>query len=301
MLTKPSLSLITCSYGPDLDRCRTLCASVARHVDPAIEHVLIVPRRDRDAFAPLAGDRTRLVTVESILPIGARLLPWQRRWWLTAGSPPVRGWIMQQVTKLAAIDATERDAVVFADSDVVFVRRFEPGMVFEDGGLRLYRAPGPPPKPTHQRWHAAAGRLLGLEPADGYGADYIGQLIAWRRDTVHALRRRISQTAGGKPWASVLCNTLHFSEYILYGVFVEHLLHGQGHRYTDRELCHCSWHHQVRSAADVERFLEQIAPDQVAVLVQSNLGIEPGAYQQKITQLEASSSAVPTKPMGATA
>lgn len=285
-MTEPSLSLVTCSYGPDLDRCRVLCESVERHVHGSIEHVLIVPRRDRDAFETLANGRTRVVNAESILPIRAWQLPFQRRWWLTACSPPVRGWIMQQVTKLAAVEATDRDAIVFADSDVVFIRPFEPGMVFEGDLLRLYRAPGPPPKPTHQRWHRAAGRLLGLEPSDWYGADYIGQLIAWRRDTIRALHDRISRSAGGRPWASVLCNTLHFSEYILYGVFVEHQLDGQGHRFTDRELCHCSWHYSVQSSADVAGFFEKIRPDQVAVLVQSNLGIPPEDYTAMLQRLD---------------
>jgi len=278
------LSLVTCSYGPDYERCKTLCASVERFVDPAIEHVLIVPKRDEAIFGELVNQRTRVVTVESILPIKAWQLPLQRRWWLTLCSPPVRGWILQQLTKLSAANAVTTDAIVFADSDVVFVRPFGVEHVFEGDRLHLQRFPGPPPKPTHQRWHRESGRLLGIEPSDWYGSDYIGQLVTWRCDTLRMMNERITESTG-KHWAKVICNTLHLSEYILYGIYVEHVLGFEEAKAepTSTEICHCSWHyhsHRDEGELDLQAFLDDIKDHQVAVLIQSNLDIDGPVYRR---------------------
>lgn len=286
-MSRSDLSLVTCSYGPDLDRCKALCQSVARYVDQSIEHVLIVPKRDYGLFTPLANARTRVVTVESILPIKVWQLPFQRRWWLTACSTPVRGWILQQLTKLCATEAVTSDAIIFADSDVSFVRPFHASMVYDGDMLHLQRTPGPPPKPTHERWHRESGRLLGLEPCNWYGSDYIGQLVTWRCDTVRQMTQRITETAG-KHWAKVICNTLHLSEYILYGIFVECALGFERARAVpvSEELCHCSWHYHSHSDAgelDVEAFLAELGPKQVAVLIQSNLGVD-ATWQHRLAQ-----------------
>jgi hypothetical protein len=71
-----------------------------------------------------------------------------------------------------------------------------------------------------------------------------------------------------------LCNTLDFSEYILYGVFTEFVLGADaaGH-YTDAEdLCHCSWHYALDTDAQAEDFVGRVGPGHRAVLIQSNLG-----------------------------
>lgn len=276
-----SFAIVTPSYRPDLERCKTLCDSVRRYVDPAIEHVLIVPRRDRSSFEPLTNGRTRLVTVESILPITAMQLPFQRRWWLTAFSLPVRGWILQQLTKLSAVNAVNTDAIMFADSDLVFIRPFSADRVWRNGELRLHRVPGPAPHKTHQRWHRDTGRMMGLEPSDWYGADYIGQLITWRCDTVRSMLEHITKTAD-KHWARLMANMLHLSEYMLYGIYVEHVLHGEGHYYDEHDLCHCSWHYSVNSSDDLMQFLKKATPEHLAVLIQSNLGIEASEYTKMI-------------------
>ena len=282
---RTDLAIVTPSYLPDLDRCRTLCASVERFVDSAIEHVLIVPRRDRHAFAALANERTRIVTVESILPVSAWQLPFQRRWWLTACSLPVRGWILQQLTKLSAVNAVKTDAIMFADSDLVFIRPFSADRVWQDGKLRLHRVPGPAPQPTHERWHRDTGRMMGLPESNWYGADYIGQLITWRCDTVRSMLEHITKTTG-KYWARLMANMLQLSEYMLYGIYVEHVLQGEGHAYIEKDLCHCSWHYDIQTDADIASFFDQaLDPDICAVLMQSNLHIEPARYADHLAKL----------------
>src|SRR6202043_921917 len=82
--------------------------------------------------------------------------------------PPVRGWIQQQVVKLAAIAASEDDVVLVVDSDVEFVRPFTAEMFVRDGTVRFFRKPNQIDKrlPRHMTWHRVARALLGLPPAE---------------------------------------------------------------------------------------------------------------------------------------
>mgnify|MGYP003679248502 CR=1 FL=1 len=153
MNNAPKTTLITCSYGPDFERCKYLCASIERYVDSSTPHLLIVPKRDITLFQPLCSSRTSLISAESILPRFVWQLPFQNRWWITPYSIPVRGWIMQQVTKLSAALAVETESIMFVDSDTVFIRPFNPDDTIRDGKVRLYRFEGGGNIPRRWRWH----------------------------------------------------------------------------------------------------------------------------------------------------
>ena len=148
------------SYRGDLELARDLCLSVDRFLARP-EHILVVPRADLDLFEPLAGARRRIVTVESVLPRGYVQLPIPRRIhvgpfdkrireiWAGPGGV-VRGWIVQQILKLSAPSFTDREVVVFADSDIVLVAPLTVDQLAQDGLVRLYRVQGRPPtcRPT---------------------------------------------------------------------------------------------------------------------------------------------------------
>ena len=102
MVNTSNLALITCSYGPDLERCRRLCASVDKYVPAGIEHTLIVPQRDYSMFAEFKNRRRSLLITEEVVPGRFIQVPMLRKWWLSESRWPVRGWIMQQITKMSA-------------------------------------------------------------------------------------------------------------------------------------------------------------------------------------------------------
>ena len=118
------LALVSCSYAPDFHRCYRLCQSVDRWVSGEIAHRVIVPHKDLALFRPLENSRRSVLAVEDVVPAPFWQVPKTRRWWLDQFGWPVRGWIMQQVTKLSANNATCAEHIVFADSDLVFVRPF---------------------------------------------------------------------------------------------------------------------------------------------------------------------------------
>ncbi|QFU77172.1 hypothetical protein EY643_16750 [Halioglobus maricola] len=265
-----SLEIITCSYGPDLDRCRRLCESIDRHVSGDIRHALVVPARDYKDFISLANERRSVRVVEEVLPSGYRQLPWSDRWWVDNRGWPVRGWMMQQLAKLSADKVTEAELILFADSDLVFVRDFDIALVYSEDLLRLRREPGSAPSRDHIAWHCRSAELLGLAPGYG-GSDYVGQLVTWRRSQLVAMKAHIEQL-GGRPWHRLFARSLRCSEYTLYGMYVEHVARERhGHFYEPGELCHCCWFSE-----DVESLASQqsrIADGSIALLLQSNIGL----------------------------
>ncbi|WP_439105573.1 hypothetical protein [Congregibacter sp.] len=62
------LSMITCSYAPDFNRCERLCLSVDRWVSDEIIHWLVVPKRDLALFKALSNNRRNVVAVEDVVP-----------------------------------------------------------------------------------------------------------------------------------------------------------------------------------------------------------------------------------------
>lgn len=293
-MTNETLAIITCSYAPDAHRCRRLCHSIDRFVPENIEHCLIVPRRDYPLFADLAGGRRRVLVTEEVVPGGFTQIPVARKWWLGAGGWPVRGWIMQQVTKLSANHAVDAELLMFADSDLQFVRPFEQRLIYSGEQLRLHRIPGAKRHRPHLDWHHRAATLLGMQPRY-FGSDYVGQLITWRRSNLVALQQHLEDTHA-VPWYRPISHSLRFSEYILYGAHVEHVLGeaNNGHFYCPDDICHCCW-----SPSDAERLANGTAVinDRAqAILLQSNLGLDP--EQEAAMLLAARNYINPLTPQG---
>ena len=272
--TTDKITIVTCSYAPDAQRCRRLCQSIDRFVPASIEHYLIVPQGDLPMFHDLHSGRRRVVTTEDVIPAPLRQIPLTSKWWLLERSWPVRGWIMQQITKLSANEVVDTELILFADSDLAFIRPFDPALYCRDGKTRLHRIPGAADNGLHLRWHHRAADLLGLEPRY-FGSDYIGQLITWRRSHLSGLHRHMENQQGA-PWYRSVARSLQVSEYILYGVYAEHVLGEQQHEhfYCSEDTCHCCWFRD-----DAERLgsgADTIKAGAQAVLLQSNLGLDAG-------------------------
>jgi hypothetical protein len=280
--TEQPMSLVTCSYRPDFQRCENLCASVDQYVGREHHHTLVVPDRDLPLFRRLQSHRRSVVAVQDILPASYHQLPGLKKWWLDSGIWPVRGWMMQQLTKLSADQLCYSEDILFLDSDVEFIRPLDRARFSRDGALRLHRKPGEGSEGVHLKWHHTSAELLGLSPRY-FGGDYVAALTSWRRSNLVAMKAHIEQTTG-RAWQSAVGRQLTVSEYTLYGVFVEHVLglENAGHFACADDLCHCLWF-----GRDTEQFLSQLdyrQPPQ-AVLVQSNIGLEQHKVDALIGQI----------------
>ncbi|MDG4764274.1 DUF6492 family protein [Solwaraspora sp. WMMD406] len=265
------LAVITPSFGPDFDLCAALHRSVLAHSPDSVRHHIIVPRADLSRFAELRGDRTVLHDEAEFLPGSVRPVPGTKYSVnLRRPFPPLRGWILQQVIKLAAAARIEADVVVLVDSDIEFVRPFSAETFRRDGVVRFYRKPDEVDQrlPRHVRWHEVARTLLGLAQQPPPYPDYVSSLLAWDPVVVRALLARI-ESVTGRRWADVVGAQLHFSEWTLYGVFVDEVLGGPAARsFTSEDtLCHAYWDETPLDATSITGFLDAITPSDVAVMI----------------------------------
>lgn len=305
--TAPTIGLLTCSYRGDFDSCRLLCETIDRFA-PWIEHRLIVPKRDLPLFGPLASARRDVVPEEDLRPWWLMHLPlpgpkWRRllhlprrEVFLSLRGMPVRGWILQQMLKIAAVRDGKWDVVLHVDSDCVFFRPLTREHLIKDGRVRFYRNPGAANMEPHNSWHRAAAQLLGLPPRDYFGADYIDSFIIWRKQIVREVTDRIEATTG-KDWWTALSRTLHFAEYILYGIYVDQVRGADDGQYaTARSLGMSRWSEGFADAAAEDAFIATMGADQVACNVQSTLGLSSegrAAFLERLIAAAAAQDAAP--------
>lgn len=278
----PTAAIITASYAPDFERCRLLCETVDRHVSGFSRHLILVEDRDVPLFRALETPRRQIVSERDLLPNWLRPFddPFslgRRRIWLSLRTPPLRGWHVQQLRRIAVADHVSEDLLVFCDSDVAFTRPFDCTTFAQEGRARLYRSADPLPPGLHQKWSAQAGRALGLtQPST---RDYIATLIAWRTDATRAMRAHIEQVSG-RHWIPTITRTRQFSECLLYGRFAEDVLGGQGHIPDPHPLCRIHWTGQAPTDEGFRQFLAEMDPHHVAVGIQSFMGMEPNRIRR---------------------
>jgi hypothetical protein len=282
------LDVITPSYAPDFELCRDLNASVLRHGGPEGRHTIIVPPRDLALFAPLQGERTSVRSTSDYLR-GLYRLP--RNLWFNPHRPwvPVRGWIAQQVVKLEAAARSTAAMVVMVDSDIVFVRDFGPDTFrAADGAPEFYRCDGAidDTLPRHVIWHAVARRLLGLEPRSGLPLDdYVCCPCGWEPAVVRSMLAEVEARAGAS-WQRVVAAQLHFSEMILYGVYVDARLPADGARRVVADMrCHRHYDEVPLDESDLREFLAGIRPVDHSVMISAKSGTALAARRAALAEV----------------
>nr|MBA3922383.1 hypothetical protein [Nostocaceae cyanobacterium] len=214
--------MITPSYAPDFERCRLLCQSVQEFISPAVTHYIVVGQRDKKLFSQLQNRNTEIITVQSLLPSWIQRIPVVENVWFSWKTMPVRGWLLQQIVKIAVAQHLSQDVLVCIDSDVAFIRPFSLQRFIKGDQVRLFRIE-PCLQPKFEQWHENSCSLLdivGLEPAQL--PNYIGQIISWKRENVLKMCQYI-ESVSGRGWMETLCNSWDMSEYMLYGNFVDQI------------------------------------------------------------------------------
>ena len=275
-------AVVTPSYVHDFERCRLLCETLDRHVTGFTHHYVLVEHRDMALFRQLQGPRRTIVDERELLPGWLHPLSdptslFRRRIWPSLKTKPLRGWHVQQLRRIAIAGHVSQDVLVFCDSDVVFVKPFDCGAFRRDGKVRLFRrndTMAGEVRYDHRLWSRNAGLALGIASPEVSPHDYITTLISWRRDSVLSMCRRIEEEQGCS-WVEALGSTRKFSECMVYGRYVDEVLEGAGHFHGSEEFCHVHWFGEALSDAEFCAFVADMAPGQVAVGVQSFLGVDP--------------------------
>ena len=278
------IAIMTPSYSGDFDRCRLLCASIDHFVTGLSMHYLMVEAADAPLFRALEGPRRKVISDADLLPgwlkpVGNPLPIGPRRLWLSARGWPMRGWHVQQLRKLALPGVAPEDIYVICDSDVVFVRPYDLSSVMAGNKVSFFRRQGAITADMtalgHVDWCRMAASVLGLPPPVFPHNDYIDNLIIWDRPHVLALQDRI-ETVAGRSWMEEMVRWRSFSEAMLYGVFVENFT-PEDFATSESPLCRTCWVGERLTEADIAAFLSELAPDQVAIGLQSFIDVAPEA------------------------
>ena len=223
------VALLTPTYGRDLELCTLLCESVDRHVTSFSKHYLLVPGLRPAAVRPF---RERAPRRSSGVGLPARLAAAAAAHHPAQAAPVLVVAAGQAGERLAcpAIAEDRRDhlaapssAIASSISDIVFFRDFD---------LARFEYPNPIPLLQHaQRGRPPTSRAIraGSRPAISCSdcrapplpaSDFIGHIIFWDQQTVRAMARG-SRPSPASDWIEALCRTREFSEYMLYGYFVQ--------------------------------------------------------------------------------
>jgi len=274
-LARP-VALITPSYYGDFDRFSLLCDSIDRHVVGYERHYVIVSDDDMSLFRRFGGERRIVLPSSQFLPRWLRLAPRVklangRKIWWSLRAWPVHGWHIQQILKIAAAMEMPERRFCLIDSDNVFVRPFDVGAYAggERSPLYLQRAAIASDAPLHANWTRNCDRLLGHAATRFPADDYIGHVIVWDKDAVGDMARAIER-ATGLSWPLALCRTRAFSEYLLYGHFVQGSSARRAeHETTTQSLAVSYWGEAPLDAASVADMIARATTGQVALSVQS--------------------------------
>jgi Family of unknown function (DUF6492) len=262
--------VVTPTYAPDLELFADLHASVLRCFPEDVRHLVIVIQPDVAPFRRFAGPRCEVLSVGDVLPGSVRALPFTKLWVnLRRPVPPLRGWILQQLVKLAVAAQVGERVVVTADSDIVFIRPVTVETFAPGGQVRLFRLDdGVDSSLTrHVLWHAVARALLGLPAAPAPPLpDYVTALNSWDREVVRRMLARVEEVTG-RGWLVAVGKALHFSECMLYGVYADEVEQAKGLVATGNSRCHTYWGSDPLTAEGAAEMLSSAGPGDVAYMI----------------------------------
>lgn len=271
--------IVTPSYALDYHRCQLLAWSIEAFAPEETKHYIIVPNRDLRLFRQIKYRNTEIITVESILPSWVQL-PFIKSCWFNFKHLVVRGWIIQQIIKLAAAEYLTQQVFVFVDSDVAFIRPFDWNFFIRDGRVRLYCIHGElsPQAPIGEKWNYNARRLLNLPGGGIPVTGYISQVMTWRSDNLKLLYKHI-ETVSGRRWVDTVCSNWDLSEYVIYGIFVEEVLKASGHYFDSECICHEYWFDEQMSDVELQEFFQRTPREYIAVMISAKSGMRVQQYE----------------------
>lgn len=282
---KQSFAVVTVSYAPDFERCQLLAESTEKCLLGDAKHYIIVDRRDYQLFTRLASSKIEVLVVENILPWWIFRPPFLNKGWLSLRTLPIRNWVLQQLVKLSVVEVLKEDILIFCDSDVTFVRPFDLSSIF------LLNEKVPLLRVDFQSqdvisWTDTAKQLLGIKKDSLPVFNYVGNLIAWRRENVLKLHHHL-EYVNETSWIQAICKYWKVSEYMLYGIMVDHVLgvENSGHFISSPNLVKSAWDYPLDSQANIDKFFGVMEESYIGVMVHSKYKVPVNSYQGEIELL----------------
>ena len=227
-----TVSLVTVSYRPDLERFAFLRESMHRcGVD--LPHVVVVPMEDVSSFRQLrfadgltvvpTGDVLR-APIERLRLIGQRPR-WQRLGAKLRGHPWLGGWMAQQLVKLSMARVVEGHWACI-DSDAFFLAPLVREDFYDNGRrLLLFELEDFPIGPATDRFHRDALQFLGLDPGIDTFPRPKRTYVTWPFVFHHEVVARLLdfiEDRHAESWELAMTRA-NATEYTTYGLFARHV------------------------------------------------------------------------------
>jgi hypothetical protein len=267
------LAVLTPSFRGDVELFADLHESVLSNTGPSVVHHVVVPPSDAHLFRLYEGDRCRVWTHRDLLPRHCVSLPRTsgltinlRRPW-----PPVRGWVVQQIMKIAGVAALDARGVLVVDSDAALLREPALNELIHNDQLGHFRADDAVTADMgrHLLWHDVARKLLGLPGTVSPPApDYVSPICVWDPGVVRALMERIADTTG-RYWLDAFGSQLHVSEFVVYGVFADEVVGGSA---PLAQMCHNYYERTPLGPAEARAFAARMPANAVGAMISSHSG-----------------------------
>lgn len=271
MVAPYSAAFVTPTFPADLGRCELLVESRER-LAPDFKHYLLIDEPHIPAFKHLESQTTKIIPSRELLGNYLRRIPGKSGHWIGVFTPPVRGWMTQQLRKLAICQHISDDIVICIDSDTAFIRPFSVDHVMENGKIGLldvdYR------DASIDKWTRVSESLLGLPRNSVDVRNHVAHLVPWVRNHVVDMLHHIEKTQN-KPWQIALARRLTFSEYTLYGAYIRGNVGYERsmHVPSSKPLVRQPWSHDFSTDQNIRDYICKTHPANIAVMVHSKFGI----------------------------
>jgi hypothetical protein len=276
------LAVLTPCFRGDAELFADLHQSVLDNTGPKMVHYVVVPPSDEHLFRHYDGPRCRVWTHRDLVPrhflsvpnLSGLTLNLRRPW------PPVRGWVVQQLMKIAGTARIDARAVLIVDSDAVLMREPALDELVHDGRVGHFREDNAitADMERHVLWHNVARRLLGLPgTVSAPLPDYVSPICVWDPAVVRAMMTRIAVTTR-RPWLDAVAAELHVSEFVIYGVFVDEVVGGTVP--LDGLTCHNYYQRHPLEAADGPAFAARMPSTALGAMISSHSGTSADARRE---------------------
>lgn len=258
-----------------------LCETIDKHVTGFSAHYILVEHNDVGLFKHLEGPTRVIIDEMDLFPNWIRAYPdpfclGRRRIWLSLRTMPLRGWHAQQLRRIAIAENIQEDGLFYCDSDVAFMKPFDCASLWQGENLRLFRRNNQlldRSLADHKLWAENAAMLLDINRSAILPHGYVGTLIAWRRDRVIGMCRRI-EAVSSRHWLAAIGKQRDFSECMIYGHFADDVEMLRGHFIDNNDYCKVYWFAPAPTESEFRKFIREMAPEQVAIGMQSFIGAD---------------------------
>lgn len=230
----------TQSYKGDFAECRLLCESMDRFA-PDVDHFIFVNDEDWALFQSLNYGRHMIRRKSECIPWYFFRFPFKIKdhyFWVSPFTLPMRGWIYQQVCKLAVFDVIGKDGydvVINLDSEAVLIKEFRIEDFKKDGKFKLFRNTNTTCDPHQWQYTAAIQKFFkGTMPQDQMDKyQYMDIATIFVKENLDEMLAAITKNSPYRNWKLWMASTLKFSEFFTYGNYVVHKMNLKNHYLTE--------------------------------------------------------------------